>query len=249
MGEGMSLRGGCFGNVRCSCWGGTTVGCAVVEKDGFNGILHLLDVFFLKEDGEMFPDDEFQCRLAFGSRCLGLDVVARRKERQEFGVVEVLVGLLLPFGEELLDLISGEELDGVGGTLDDFEVAVDVDEVAAGLDAVDDVDGLSFAFEGHLAGLAGLVAVAGRAGARHALLLFPLPSTMFTCLFLFIIEVVCNQSIDLLLMSVACCCFVACKLPPPGARNMVYDGMVVVVEEKVHMMLMCSGVHYSLQFK
>lgn len=59
-----------------------------------------------------------------------------------------------------------EELYSVGRTLHDCEVAGDVDEVAAGLDAVDDVDGLSLAFEGHLACLAGGACHSGDGRAR-----------------------------------------------------------------------------------
>ena len=131
-------------------------GLGGAEEDGLDGVLDLADVVFLEEDGEVLADDELQGRLALGGGGLGLHVAARREERRDVSVVEGVAGPLCPpVGEELLDLVAGQQLDGVGGALDDLQVAVDVDEVAAGLDAVDDVDGLALTLQGHLAGLPG----------------------------------------------------------------------------------------------
>lgn len=155
------------------------VGCVAAEKDRFDDIADLFDVFFLEEDREGFTDDKGEGGFAFG--CVGFGLVLARVGSEEgrnvFQVVfvvlagvGVLVGVFerLPFGEEDIDLMAGEEFHGVGRTLDDLEVAGDVDEVAAGLDAVDYVDGFAFAFEGDLAGFAGVAHSSGVAAGGFA---------------------------------------------------------------------------------
>lgn len=131
-------------------------------------------MFVLEEYGEGLADDKLQCGPAFGCIGLGLPLLlalhAGIKELgyvlevvfvggsgsgQERFIVVVISISALPFGKQLVNLMLGEEFHCVGGTLQDGQVACDVDEVAAGLDAVDDVNGLSLAFEGYLSCFAG----------------------------------------------------------------------------------------------